>query len=286
MPPSDDVGDPSDWKGDAKWVSGLDASLRCELCYDIFVAPVSLRACGHAFCSACIRTHINQPQARGQFCPKCRQPKAYDSELVLQPALEVAAHVWRLNRARLRDTLESRTRDAALIARLEARVQFLEDTVGKQSHQMEDAAADGVHEPPDIIQPPPDEIQEELFDRSSEPVEGAEPGLCFPPSSQFELAALRRSQQGRRSSSHKEHLQGKKRARRNSNSSSGSDDFEVLEVQPPEKKSQHSHTPQDSQLKGDLILRTRTKSCENIKLTAFFCFAFSSKSSCMSHLRL
>lgn len=62
---------------------------------DIFRAPVALRECGHVFCSQCIRTHINQAGGSGAFCPQCRQKKAYDSELVPQPALEGAADAWR-----------------------------------------------------------------------------------------------------------------------------------------------------------------------------------------------
>ncbi len=92
----------------------LDQSLRCELCYDLFVAPVSFRACGHAFCSACIRQHVNQPQAKGKFCPKCRQTKASDGELVPQPSIESATFAWR----RTREALMSHFRAVAEFVRL------------------------------------------------------------------------------------------------------------------------------------------------------------------------
>lgn len=39
--------------------------------------------------------HINQPGGKGTFCPNCRQKKAFDGELVAQPALEAAANHWR-----------------------------------------------------------------------------------------------------------------------------------------------------------------------------------------------
>ena len=87
--------DPSDWPPEWSQVRPLDASLRCGLCFDIFRAPVALRECGHVFCSQCIRMHINQAAGAGAFCPQCRQKKAYDAELVPQPALEGAADAWR-----------------------------------------------------------------------------------------------------------------------------------------------------------------------------------------------
>ena len=56
---------------------------------------MALRECAHLFCSSCIREHINQPGGTGAFCPNCRQKKAFDAELVAQPALEAAANHWR-----------------------------------------------------------------------------------------------------------------------------------------------------------------------------------------------
>lgn len=55
---------------------------------------MSIKSCEHTFCSECIRTHINQSGNTGSFCPKCRQSKAYDSELVPQPILETTALEW------------------------------------------------------------------------------------------------------------------------------------------------------------------------------------------------
>ena len=43
--------------------------------------------------------HINQPGGAGAFCPNCRQKKAYDSELVVQPVLEAASNHWRHTRS-------------------------------------------------------------------------------------------------------------------------------------------------------------------------------------------
>ncbi len=95
----DDVTDPSDWHHDFTALRNLDACLRCDLCFDIYTSPVSIKSCNHTFCSACIRTHINQSGNTGSFCPKCRQTKAYDSELIPQPVLEVTALEWKKARA-------------------------------------------------------------------------------------------------------------------------------------------------------------------------------------------
>ncbi|KAJ1025561.1 hypothetical protein NDA18_003904 [Ustilago nuda] len=94
----DHVTDPSDWKEDFTVLRNLDASLRCDLCFDIYTSPVSIKSCHHTFCSTCIRTHINQSRNGGSFCPKCRQTKAYDSELIPQPLLEITALEWKRSR--------------------------------------------------------------------------------------------------------------------------------------------------------------------------------------------
>ncbi|UTT92604.1 hypothetical protein NDA17_006726 [Ustilago hordei] len=95
----DHVTDPSDWKEDFTVLRNLDASLRCDLCFDIYTSPVSIKSCHHTFCSTCIRTHINQSGNGGSFCPKCRQTKAYDSELIPQPLLEITALEWKRSRS-------------------------------------------------------------------------------------------------------------------------------------------------------------------------------------------
>lgn len=95
----DDVTDPTDWKDDFEILRNLDASLRCDLCFDIYTSPVSIKSCHHTFCSTCIRTHINQSGNSGSFCPKCRQTKAYDSELIPQPVLEITALEWKKARS-------------------------------------------------------------------------------------------------------------------------------------------------------------------------------------------
>ncbi|PWN45463.1 hypothetical protein IE81DRAFT_320226 [Ceraceosorus guamensis] len=109
--------DPADWEDEFSYLKPLDAALRCELCFDVFRAPVSLR-CGHTFCSTCVRNAINQGGAGGQECPKCRA-KAQDSHLTPQIALETAAEAWRDARARLYD-LQTARKAAAEGAKSEA----------------------------------------------------------------------------------------------------------------------------------------------------------------------
>ncbi|KDN44705.1 hypothetical protein K437DRAFT_274491 [Tilletiaria anomala UBC 951] len=115
------VTDPTDWQGEFRFLHDLDQSLRCELCAGIYEAPVAFKACGHSFCSKCIRRHVNQPNASGQFCPKCRQTKAYDSELVPLPSLEDAAVAWRKCRAQLA-TVSDRERRREQQARVQTQV--------------------------------------------------------------------------------------------------------------------------------------------------------------------
>ncbi|KAN0064641.1 E3 ubiquitin-protein ligase rad18 [Thecaphora frezii] len=124
IPSLDDVGDPSDWPAGCEVVKALDSSLRCDLCFDIFTAPVSLKTCSHTFCSTCIRTHINQPGSSGAFCPKCRQNKAYDSELLPVTALETTAESWRKMRPFVMD-LWKRVQEADKL-----RSQALQQSVG------------------------------------------------------------------------------------------------------------------------------------------------------------
>ncbi|WFD36032.1 hypothetical protein MCUN1_002903 [Malassezia cuniculi] len=94
----------------------------CRLTKDIFRAPVALRECNHVFCSQCIRTHINQAGGVGAFCPQCRQKKAYDSELVPQPALEEVADAWRAARPFLERVCDDSRACAEELAALQAEV--------------------------------------------------------------------------------------------------------------------------------------------------------------------
>ncbi|KAF9228739.1 hypothetical protein BS17DRAFT_690320 [Gyrodon lividus] len=70
----------------------LDANLRCSICSEFYDAPITL-ACGHCFCSLCIREHImKEPE-----CPSCRKPTA-EAHFRLNPALEEAVSAWKTAR--------------------------------------------------------------------------------------------------------------------------------------------------------------------------------------------
>ena len=46
--------------------------LHCTVCLDVLSAPVSLPACGHTYCRACVATILAKPAAQRK-CPTCRR---------------------------------------------------------------------------------------------------------------------------------------------------------------------------------------------------------------------
>ncbi|KAH7889980.1 hypothetical protein F5I97DRAFT_1849069 [Phlebopus sp. FC_14] len=90
---STDIHDPTDFP--VTDLRQLDGSLRCTICSEFYDAPITL-ACGHCFCSLCIREHI----AKEQECPSCRKPTA-DSHFRLNPALEEAVAAWKTSRSHI-----------------------------------------------------------------------------------------------------------------------------------------------------------------------------------------
>lgn len=107
--------DPTDWKDEFGFLRSLDAGLRCDLCFDIFTAPVSIKDCGHTFCSACVRNAINKPgEEMGGRCPKCMNKNVYDSSLLPQPTLENAALQWRNARSQLFTMQQTRLQEQTL----------------------------------------------------------------------------------------------------------------------------------------------------------------------------
>ncbi|KIJ69652.1 hypothetical protein HYDPIDRAFT_79970 [Hydnomerulius pinastri MD-312] len=84
---SADISDPTDFP--ARDLCQLDTSLRCTICTEFYDAPVIL-ACGHCFCSLCIREHIvKEPE-----CPSCRKSTA-ETQFRLNPTLEEAVTAWK-----------------------------------------------------------------------------------------------------------------------------------------------------------------------------------------------
>ncbi|PWN33566.1 uncharacterized protein FA14DRAFT_125331 [Meira miltonrushii] len=106
--------DPSDWKEEFAFLKSLDSGLRCDLCFDIYTAPVSIKDCSHTFCSACVRNAINKPgEEMSGKCPKCMIKNVYDSSLLPQPTLENVALQWRNARTQLYDMQQARLQEQA-----------------------------------------------------------------------------------------------------------------------------------------------------------------------------
>ncbi|KAI0668511.1 hypothetical protein C8Q78DRAFT_1155695 [Trametes maxima] len=91
---STDVSDPSDFPdtAEAPGLRVLDDALRCDICRDFYDAPVSL-ACGHSFCSACIRSAL----PASATCPSCRKP-ASEVHIRKNGAVESAVQAWKAAR--------------------------------------------------------------------------------------------------------------------------------------------------------------------------------------------
>lgn len=87
---SADISDPTDFPTNE--LRQLDASLRCTICGEFYDAPVIL-ACGHCFCSLCIREHT----VRETRCPNCRKSTT-EAHFRLNPALEEAVEAWKRSR--------------------------------------------------------------------------------------------------------------------------------------------------------------------------------------------
>ncbi|KAJ3507489.1 hypothetical protein NLJ89_g6276 [Agrocybe chaxingu] len=85
-----DVQDETDFppRDQAPGLRGLDASLRCDICGELYDAPVTI-ACGHCFCSACIRSSL----ALKQECPSCRTT-AGEVHIRPNPILEKVISDW------------------------------------------------------------------------------------------------------------------------------------------------------------------------------------------------
>ncbi|KAF8321677.1 hypothetical protein DL93DRAFT_2072487 [Clavulina sp. PMI_390] len=92
----EDVTDPTDFSGDA--MQALERALRCAVCKDFFDSPVLLPACGHSFCSMCIRDCFLQTSKAE--CPSCRTTGSASS-LIKNSMLEDAIFAYRVARPTL-----------------------------------------------------------------------------------------------------------------------------------------------------------------------------------------
>jgi Zinc finger, C3HC4 type (RING finger) len=77
------------------FLTALDAELRCQICQELYRAPVSLQPCQHTFCSECIRKALADQynsMNRKTRCVSCNEPVDHRNDKCLVPnrALEKA----------------------------------------------------------------------------------------------------------------------------------------------------------------------------------------------------
>ncbi|KAF9793309.1 hypothetical protein BJ322DRAFT_997290 [Thelephora terrestris] len=84
------ITDPSDFP--QRELGDLDSSLTCKICREFYRGPVSL-ACGHCFCSMCIRNSMTSKQE----CPVCRK-SANEGQIRPMVALEEVIESWKAAR--------------------------------------------------------------------------------------------------------------------------------------------------------------------------------------------
>ncbi|KAI0318436.1 hypothetical protein OF83DRAFT_1182403 [Amylostereum chailletii] len=89
-----DIQDPTDFppQACAPGLRDLDGAFRCNICSELYEAPVSL-PCGHSFCSLCVRQQLGEKAA----CPTCWK-EASEGSLRINSALGEAIEAWKLAR--------------------------------------------------------------------------------------------------------------------------------------------------------------------------------------------
>jgi E3 ubiquitin-protein ligase RAD18 len=86
---------PSGCSSAGPFLAALDAELRCQICQELYRAPVSLQPCQHTFCSECIRRALADQynsMNRKTRCVSCNEPVDHRNDKCLVPnrALEKA----------------------------------------------------------------------------------------------------------------------------------------------------------------------------------------------------
>jgi E3 ubiquitin-protein ligase RAD18 len=101
-------------------LSSLDRELRCQICYELYRAPVSLQPCQHTFCSECIRKALAEQYAsanRKTRCVSCNEPVDHRNDKCLVPnrSLEQTVLIFTKLRTPLLRALEETTTLARII---------------------------------------------------------------------------------------------------------------------------------------------------------------------------
>ncbi|KAG6845719.1 hypothetical protein H0H87_004985 [Tephrocybe sp. NHM501043] len=109
-----DVPDPTDFPPptSAPGLRELDTSLRCNICGEVYDAPVTI-TCGHSFCSHCIREALVEKQE----CPQCRKT-TLEGHIRPNSVVEDVVSYWNLSRSYILGLIkenEERQRGSTLI---------------------------------------------------------------------------------------------------------------------------------------------------------------------------
>lgn len=96
----------------------MEQSMRCNICHDIYHAPVSIIPCYHTYCSKCIRQHLRTELKNvmkrniGASCPECRVivntkgQSEFEKCLIVNRSLEITTQHYRTIRKSLYLTLK------------------------------------------------------------------------------------------------------------------------------------------------------------------------------------
>jgi len=79
--------DPTDFH--SPLLQQLDSSLRCQICHELFTAPVILTNCSHTFDSLCLRNHFKLSKK----CPQC-QVEANEDRIRRNLVVEEMVNNW------------------------------------------------------------------------------------------------------------------------------------------------------------------------------------------------
>lgn len=88
----DSAGGPWEWPSFAMWIRQMEESMLCPICGRFIEAAVTIRQCGHVFCSECIRRH--RAHDEDQVCPACRGGHRTGIDIVATPSINRMIDSW------------------------------------------------------------------------------------------------------------------------------------------------------------------------------------------------